>query len=67
MSAFLTGDNLNNAIDDIIANANKFIHITSPYIKLDDHFKERFNLIKTIHLFTFKSCLVKMRIIFTEV
>jgi len=46
MSAFLTGDNLNNAIDDIIANANKFIHITSPYIKLDDHFKERFNLIK---------------------
>jgi hypothetical protein len=46
MSTFLTGDDLNNAIDDIIANAKKFIYITSPYIKLDDHFKERFNLIK---------------------
>lgn len=46
MSTFLTGDNLNNAIDDIIANAKKSIYITSPYIKLDDHFKERFNLIK---------------------
>lgn len=46
MSTFLTGDNLNNAIDDIITNAKKFIQITSPYIKLDDHFKERFDLIK---------------------
>ncbi len=46
MSTFLTGDDLNNAIDHIITNAKKFIHITSPYIKLDDHFKERFNLIK---------------------
>lgn len=46
MSTFLTGDDLNDAIDNIIANAKKFIHITSPYIKLDDHFKERFNLIK---------------------
>jgi hypothetical protein len=46
MSTFLTGDDLNNAIDDIITNAKKFIYITSPYIKLDDHFKERFNLIK---------------------
>ena len=53
MSTFLTGDDLNNAIDDIITNAKKFIEITSPYIKLDDHFKERFNLIKkdpTIYL-----------------
>lgn len=46
MSTFLTSDDLNDAIDDIITNAKKFIHITSPYIKLDDHFKERFNLIK---------------------
>ena len=46
MSTFLTGDDLNDAIDNIITNAKKFIHITSPYIKLDDHFKERFNLIK---------------------
>ncbi|WP_047547422.1 phospholipase D family protein [Psychroserpens sp. Hel_I_66] len=46
MSTFLTGDSLNNAIDGIITNAKKFIIITSPYIKLDDHFKERFNLIK---------------------
>jgi hypothetical protein len=46
MSTFLTADDLNDAIDGIITNANKFIHITSPYIKLDNHFKERFNLIK---------------------
>lgn len=46
MSTFLTGDNLNNAIDDIITNAKKFIYVTSPYIKLDDHYKERFDLIK---------------------
>ncbi|SFD28311.1 phospholipase D family protein [Algibacter pectinivorans] len=46
MSTFLTGDNLNNAIDGIITSAKKFIIITSPYIKLDDHFKERFNLVK---------------------
>ncbi|WP_066224995.1 phospholipase D family protein [Formosa haliotis] len=46
MSTFLTGDDLNDAIDDIITNAKKFIQITSPYIKLDDHFKERFNIIK---------------------
>lgn len=46
MSTFLTGDSLNDAIDAIIANTRKFIQITSPYIKLDDHFKERFDLIK---------------------
>lgn len=53
MSTFLTGDALNDAIDDIIQNAKRFLHITSPYIKLDDHFKERFDLIKNnpnIHL-----------------
>jgi hypothetical protein len=37
---------LNNAIDGIIENTKKHIHITSPYIKLDGHFKERFDLIK---------------------
>jgi hypothetical protein len=46
MSTFLTGDALNDAIDSIIENAKKHIFITSPYIKLDQHFKERFNLIK---------------------
>ena len=46
MSTFLTGDKLNDAIDSIIENAKKCLYITSPYIKLDDHFKERFNLIK---------------------
>ena len=46
MSTFLTGDALNDAIDSIIENAKKYIYITSPYIKLDQHFKERFNLIK---------------------
>ncbi|EAS19778.1 hypothetical protein BBFL7_02178 [Flavobacteria bacterium BBFL7] len=46
MSTFLTGDELNDAIDDVIINTKKFLFITSPYIKLDDHFKERFDLIK---------------------
>ena len=32
MSTFLTGDNLNDAIDDIIIKAKKYIQITSPYI-----------------------------------
>ncbi|PPK93059.1 hypothetical protein LY01_02764 [Nonlabens xylanidelens] len=46
MSTFLTGDALNDAIDSIIVDAKKFVYITSPYIKLDNHFKERFDLIK---------------------
>lgn len=46
MSTFLTRDDLNDAIDNIITNAKKFLHITSPYIKLDDHYRERFDLIK---------------------
>ena len=46
MSIFLTGDNLNDAIDNIIKDAKKFVFITSPYIKLDNHFKERFDLVK---------------------
>lgn len=46
MSTFLTGDTLNDAIDSIIVDAKKFVYITSPYIKLDNHFKERFDLIK---------------------
>ncbi|PRP66264.1 phospholipase D family protein [Nonlabens agnitus] len=46
MSTFLTGDALNDAIDNIITDAKKFIYITSPYIKLDDHYKERFDLVK---------------------
>tara|TARA_R110000744_G_scaffold290016_1_gene400811 strand:- start:2708 stop:3619 length:912 start_codon:yes stop_codon:yes gene_type:complete len=46
MSTFLTEDDLNDTIDNIISDAKKFIIITSPYIKLDDHFKERFDLVK---------------------
>ncbi|QXP78308.1 MULTISPECIES: phospholipase D family protein [Winogradskyella] len=46
MSTFLTADQLNDAIDGVIENTKKFIIVTSPYIKLDDHFKNRFNLIK---------------------
>jgi len=46
MSKFLTGDELNDVIDDIIQDAKKFVYITSPYIKLDYHFKERFDIIK---------------------
>ncbi|WP_405352262.1 phospholipase D family protein [Nonlabens sp. Asnod3-H03] len=46
MSTFLTGDELNDAIDDVIINTKKFLFITSPYIKLDDHFKERLEILK---------------------
>ncbi|SCY00333.1 hypothetical protein SAMN05192588_0678 [Nonlabens sp. Hel1_33_55] len=46
MSTFLTGDALNDAIDNIITDTKKFLFITSPFIKLDDHFRERFDLIK---------------------
>jgi hypothetical protein len=43
MSKFLTGNNLVDAIDDIIWNAEKILLIVSPYIKLDDHFKKLFD------------------------
>jgi hypothetical protein len=42
MSTFLTGAELNNAIYDIIWNAEEQLIIVSPFIKLDDYFKELF-------------------------
>lgn len=43
MSKFLTGKKLENAIYDIIWEAKNTLLIVSPFIKLDDYFKELFN------------------------
>lgn len=42
MSTFLTGTLLNDAIYDIIWNAEEMLVIVSPFIKLDEYFKELF-------------------------
>lgn len=43
MSKFLTGEALSVAIYDIIWGAEKKLLIVSPFIKLDDYFKDLFN------------------------
>lgn len=43
MADFITGDKLNEEVYNIIFNAKKRLLIVSPYIKLDDYFKELFN------------------------
>lgn len=43
MSKFLTGKQLEEAIYDIIWEAQQTLLIVSPYIKLDDYFKKLFN------------------------
>ncbi|MBR9847751.1 MAG: hypothetical protein GYB35_17400, partial [Algicola sp.] len=42
MSTFLTGKKLEEAIDNIIWEANEILLLVSPFIKLDNHFKELF-------------------------
>lgn len=42
MGKFLTGEELEKAITDIIHEAEKELLIVSPYIKLDDYFKDLF-------------------------
>jgi hypothetical protein len=42
MGKFLTGEELEKAITDIIYEAEKELLIVSPYIKLDDYFKDLF-------------------------
>ncbi|TXE13845.1 hypothetical protein FUA26_01835 [Seonamhaeicola algicola] len=49
MSTFLTGDELENKLTDIIWNAKKYIVIISPFIKLDDHIKQVFEKVKSTH------------------
>lgn len=41
MSKFITGKDLENAVYDIIWEAKEKLLIVSPYIKLDDYFKEK--------------------------
>lgn len=43
MSKFLTGKDLEDAIYDIIWEAEKMLLIVSPFVKLDDYFKELFD------------------------
>lgn len=53
MSKFLTGNKLGEAIYDIIWDAERTLLIVSPFIKLDDYFKELFDKHKNnpkIHL-----------------
>lgn len=49
MSKFLTGDELENKLTDIIWNAKRYIIIVSPFIKLDDHIREVLDKIKSTH------------------
>lgn len=43
MTKFITGENLENAVYEIIWKAKKNLLIVSPYIKLDDYFKRLFD------------------------
>ncbi|WP_445719131.1 phospholipase D family protein [Flavobacterium sp.] len=43
MNKFITGENLENAVYEIIWEAKKNLIIVSPFIKLDDYFKRLFN------------------------
>lgn len=49
MSKFLTGNELESKLTDIIWNAKKYIIIISPFIKLDDHIKDVFDKVKSTH------------------
>ena len=42
MSTFLTGEELENVVYDIIWDAEQTLLIVSPFIKLDDYFKNLF-------------------------
>ncbi|MEO9511609.1 MAG: phospholipase D family protein [Flavobacteriaceae bacterium] len=48
MSKFLTGEELEEKLTDIIWNAKKYIVIVSPFIKLDNHVRSIFDKIKAI-------------------
>lgn len=47
MAEFITGKELEKAVENIIWNAKKTLLILSPYIKLDNHFKKLFETHKT--------------------
>jgi hypothetical protein len=49
MSKFLTGEDLSKQVYDIIWEANQILTIVSPFIKLDDYFKELFEKHKYNH------------------
>ena len=49
MSNFLTGDELERKLTDIIWNAKKHIVLVSPFIKLDEHMKAVLQKIKSTH------------------
>ena len=43
MAKFITGENLENAVYEIIWEAESNLLIVSPFIKLDDYFKRLFD------------------------
>lgn len=49
MSKFLTGDELENKLTDIIWNAKKYIILISPFIKLDKHIKDVLEKVQSRH------------------
>ncbi len=49
MSKFLTGEDLEGKLTDIIWHAKKFVLIMSPFIKLDNHVRSVFDKIKSTH------------------
>ena len=53
MAKFITGENLENAVYEIIWEAESNLLIVSPFIKLDDYFKRLFDkLLKKVILIT---------------
>lgn len=53
MAKFITGEELEKAIYDIIWDAERDLLIVSPFIKLDDYFKRLSISISTIRAFIF--------------
>ncbi|QDO94441.1 hypothetical protein FNB79_10855 [Formosa sediminum] len=49
MSTFLTGEQLEDKLTDIIWNAKRYVIIISPFIKLDDHVRSIFDKLKATH------------------
>jgi hypothetical protein len=52
MAKFITGEELEKVIYDIIWEAEKTLFLVSPFVKLDDYFKKLHfspNIIKTHH------------------
>ena len=47
MAHFVEGNNLNSVLEDIIRNADEYLFLISPYIKLHDRIKDQLKLKKS--------------------